>query len=165
MTAQCNICSDFFVNDPSVTITAIQCGHTFHKPCMTNWLRKSKTCPSCQTQVDPIQVINQLHFDGDDQQIRKIEKLKRKVKGLKDEKEKTNNDMEELKTKYKKIKAEKKIIKAKLEDKEKILEDKDKEIEDLKMQLKSKSKEDPKKSLKRKKIGMVRKGKKAPSVV
>ncbi|XP_062587328.1 E3 ubiquitin-protein ligase TRAIP-like [Saccostrea cucullata] len=89
MNAQCSIFSEHFFNDLSLGIAAVQCGHTFHKGCLSTWLKNSKTCPKCRCRVDPTRVINRLFFDEDahdDNEGDDTEewKLKTKVKSLKE---------------------------------------------------------------------------------
>ena len=43
---ECAICYENF-NDPHMT----KCGHTFCKPCITDWLIKDPSCPSCRKPV------------------------------------------------------------------------------------------------------------------
>lgn len=47
-TMECPICYDV-INEGESTRT--QCGHTFHVTCMTSWLERATTCPSCRTRV------------------------------------------------------------------------------------------------------------------
>ncbi|XP_060066816.1 E3 ubiquitin-protein ligase TRAIP-like [Ylistrum balloti] len=64
MKALCCICSDLFVNDASVSISALPCGHTFHEECLFKWLATSSTCPSCRARVNRSNIIHRLFFDG-----------------------------------------------------------------------------------------------------
>jgi hypothetical protein len=45
---ECPICYDV-INEGEATSTP--CGHTFHVTCMTSWLERATTCPSCRTRV------------------------------------------------------------------------------------------------------------------
>ena len=45
---ECPICYDV-INEGESTRTP--CGHTFHVTCMTSWLERATTCPSCRTCV------------------------------------------------------------------------------------------------------------------
>jgi len=45
---ECPICYDV-INEGESTRTP--CGHTFHVTCMTSWLERATTCPSCRTRV------------------------------------------------------------------------------------------------------------------
>jgi hypothetical protein len=45
---ECPICYDVIIEGES---TSTPCGHTFHVTCMTSWLERATTCPSCRTRV------------------------------------------------------------------------------------------------------------------
>lgn len=34
------------------TINKIQCGHKFHKECITRWLQNRTTCPNCRYTIE-----------------------------------------------------------------------------------------------------------------
>ena len=44
---ECGICSDVFL-DP----VTLPCGHSFDFKCLTRWLRRKRTCPTCRTAVN-----------------------------------------------------------------------------------------------------------------
>jgi len=45
---QCSICLD----DMDEQVVRLNCGHAFHRPCVTKWLvTKSQTCPLCKQQL------------------------------------------------------------------------------------------------------------------
>ena len=43
---QCSICMDNLGHGQNVQ--ALRCGHSFHKRCIQQWLRTSRTCPTCR---------------------------------------------------------------------------------------------------------------------
>ena len=45
---ECPICYDVIAEGASHRTT---CGHVFHQACMTTWLERATTCPSCRTTV------------------------------------------------------------------------------------------------------------------
>ena len=45
---ECPICYDVIIEGESMNTP---CGHTFHVTCMTSWLERATTCPSCRTRV------------------------------------------------------------------------------------------------------------------
>ncbi|XP_062606982.1 E3 ubiquitin-protein ligase TRAIP-like [Saccostrea cucullata] len=123
MKAQCCICAEHFINDPSVAIAAVQCGHTFHEGCLSTWLKNSNTCPSCRSRVDPSRVINRLFFDGDDDSGNDdtdVGQLKNTIQSLQADKRTTelkvkelNSDNESLQKKLKTVKKEKDLAETK----------------------------------------------------
>jgi hypothetical protein len=46
--------------DDDTTISALQCGHTFHEECIKKWLKTSNTCPSCRDAVEHGKIIKKL---------------------------------------------------------------------------------------------------------
>lgn len=48
MTFDCSICLEFKDND---VIVATECGHVFHKNCVSPWILQQGTCPSCRVRV------------------------------------------------------------------------------------------------------------------
>lgn len=42
----CIICQDTFSSGGPCVVT--KCGHIFHDNCITDWINKSRTCPSCR---------------------------------------------------------------------------------------------------------------------
>lgn len=48
MAFDCSICMEF--NDKDV-IVATECGHVFHKDCVTPWIHGAGTCPTCRVRV------------------------------------------------------------------------------------------------------------------
>ncbi|XP_062619206.1 E3 ubiquitin-protein ligase TRAIP-like [Saccostrea cucullata] len=116
MKAQCSICSELFVIDQSVAIAAVPCGHTFHRGCLSTWLQKSNTCPSCRSRVDPKRVINRLYFDLDDDSGNdeteewklktKVKSLKAKLKTVKKERDEAKNTVMDLESEKKNVESE-----------------------------------------------------------
>ncbi|XP_021363493.1 E3 ubiquitin-protein ligase TRAIP-like [Mizuhopecten yessoensis] len=96
MKALCCICSDLFVNDASISISATPCGHTFHEECLFKWLATSSTCPSCRSRVNRSNIIHKLYFDGGEEGD----------EGTSDP-SKLSNDIQDLKLKLSKFKKEK----------------------------------------------------------
>ena len=45
---ECPICYDVITDGAS---HRTPCGHVFHQACMTSWLERATTCPSCRTTV------------------------------------------------------------------------------------------------------------------
>jgi len=45
---ECPICYDVILEDD---VARTHCGHTFHVTCLTSWLERATTCPSCRTRV------------------------------------------------------------------------------------------------------------------
>ena len=109
MRAQCCICSDLF--DDDTTISALQCGHTFHEECIKKWLKTSNTCPSCRDAVEHGKIIKKLFFDKGDEEVVDQSKL--------------TNENNHLKVKLK----EKELVLEELEDKKKTLENKLKNLQ------------------------------------
>lgn len=58
----CAICCCSFRPDK---ISALPCGHTFHYDCVLQWVKTSKTCPSCRVRCLERSVIKTLFFDTD----------------------------------------------------------------------------------------------------
>uniref|UniRef100_A0A7E4VJM8 RING-type domain-containing protein n=1 Tax=Panagrellus redivivus TaxID=6233 RepID=A0A7E4VJM8_PANRE len=62
---QCPICVSSLLN--SNAFIAGKCGHVFHQPCLTQWFRQQKTCPSCRkktTEKDVVKLfINEVQLD------------------------------------------------------------------------------------------------------
>ncbi|NXY15682.1 PJA2 ligase, partial [Atrichornis clamosus] len=48
----CTICCSEYVEGE--TITELPCHHLFHKPCVTLWLQRSRTCPVCRHVLAPV---------------------------------------------------------------------------------------------------------------
>ena len=49
---QCTICLE---QHDKTTSCKTQCGHYFHKDCITKWAKRSFSCPLCRTQLTPVQ--------------------------------------------------------------------------------------------------------------
>jgi len=49
----CSICLGC-LNDSALDI--LQCGHVFHRECVTEWRQKSNTCPCCKVRLEPLVV-------------------------------------------------------------------------------------------------------------
>ena len=47
-TMECPICYDVIAEG---AVHSTPCGHVFHQACMTSWLERATTCPSCRTTV------------------------------------------------------------------------------------------------------------------
>ena len=46
---ECDICRlEMDCNDKS-EVLALHCGHEFHTPCITQWLKQASECPHCRT--------------------------------------------------------------------------------------------------------------------
>ena len=48
----CSICIDEYGKDTSV-LTELQCGHVFHRDCISQWLTKNGSCPNCRNEQQP----------------------------------------------------------------------------------------------------------------
>eukprot|EP00591_Stephanopyxis_turris_P010329 CAMPEP_0195517906 /NCGR_PEP_ID=MMETSP0794_2-20130614/11815_1 /TAXON_ID=515487 /ORGANISM="Stephanopyxis turris, Strain CCMP 815" /LENGTH=240 /DNA_ID=CAMNT_0040646783 /DNA_START=321 /DNA_END=1043 /DNA_ORIENTATION=+ len=48
--AECCIC--FRENHLGQKVTKLPCGHLYHKPCITEWLKKHCTCPICRYELE-----------------------------------------------------------------------------------------------------------------
>lgn len=46
---QCSICFGFPAGGPAHLRSLKSCGHTYCLPCITEWFRRSKTCPACRS--------------------------------------------------------------------------------------------------------------------
>lgn len=64
LVAQCAVCHELFSGSPSCVMSALPCGHVFHKVCVDTWFRSSSTCPQCRIQVKSTKVITRLFFDA-----------------------------------------------------------------------------------------------------
>lgn len=50
----CSICCDPLLADK---VVILKCGHLFHEDCLTEWIKRSKTCPECRTRTKkPVRV-------------------------------------------------------------------------------------------------------------
>lgn len=43
----CSICFDDYVSEDTVA-TRLECGHIFHRSCLSDWLHEQPTCPLCR---------------------------------------------------------------------------------------------------------------------
>jgi len=51
-TENCSICIDEYGEDSS-KLTELQCGHVFHRDCISQWLRNNGSCPNCRKNQQP----------------------------------------------------------------------------------------------------------------
>lgn len=51
MSVDCSICME--VNE-DYTMVAAECGHVFHKECVTPWIQQAGTCPSCRVRISAV---------------------------------------------------------------------------------------------------------------
>uniref|UniRef100_W6NE64 Zinc finger domain containing protein n=1 Tax=Haemonchus contortus TaxID=6289 RepID=W6NE64_HAECO len=58
---RCVICTSVFTSN---SISALQCGHTFHFVCINKWVERSKTCPICRVRTAERNIVKQLYFDS-----------------------------------------------------------------------------------------------------
>ncbi|KAI9267771.1 hypothetical protein EDC94DRAFT_601935 [Helicostylum pulchrum] len=66
MTFSCTICFENLVSS-TFPISALACGHTFHKPCINRWinLNSPSQCPLCKKNISKTKIISPLFFsDG-----------------------------------------------------------------------------------------------------
>ncbi|GAA5817518.1 hypothetical protein MFLAVUS_011066 [Mucor flavus] len=66
MTFSCSICFENLVSSTN-PISALACGHTFHKPCINRWinLNSPAQCPLCKKNISKTKIISPLFFsDG-----------------------------------------------------------------------------------------------------
>ncbi|CAH8542476.1 unnamed protein product [Dicrocoelium dendriticum] len=61
--AQCAVCHELFSGSVGCVMSALPCGHVFHKVCVDTWFRSSSTCPQCRIQVKSTKGITRLFFD------------------------------------------------------------------------------------------------------
>lgn len=55
MIISCCICCDTLL--PDNVLSHLKCGHIFHENCLTEWMKRSKTCPQCRKKtVKPTRV-------------------------------------------------------------------------------------------------------------
>jgi hypothetical protein len=47
----CTICQSEVADDADKAWTALQCGHTFHIDCLSEWYKYSQTCPHCRITI------------------------------------------------------------------------------------------------------------------
>lgn len=47
----CTVCQEQYA--ATETVTQLPCKHLFHKECITMWLKDSKQCPMCMSEVVP----------------------------------------------------------------------------------------------------------------
>lgn len=120
MKVQCCICSDLFENDPTISISALHCGHVFHENCINQWLKNSNTCPSCRNNVTRSKIISKLYFDhvddvdegsGDSSKlINEVQSLKVQIRQNEKEKEGMREDKKSLEKKVKELQGERKNV-------------------------------------------------------
>lgn len=55
MEISCSICQDPLVSNKDSVAT--KCGHLFHKTCVSDWLARNTTCPTCRTYCTPTTLI------------------------------------------------------------------------------------------------------------
>lgn len=49
---ECPICLEIFEElDDVRLLCTLQCGHSYHKKCINDWLLKDTTCPNCRIQI------------------------------------------------------------------------------------------------------------------
>ena len=63
---ECPICYDV-INEGEATSTP--CGHTFHVTCMTSWLERATTCPSCRTRVAAAPTLTRITMEPGDRTL------------------------------------------------------------------------------------------------
>jgi hypothetical protein len=51
-TESCAICLDDFVNGVEEENSVLECGHKFHRKCISDWLKKDSNCPICRMKFD-----------------------------------------------------------------------------------------------------------------
>ncbi|KAG5451696.1 hypothetical protein CSKR_102864 [Clonorchis sinensis] len=61
--AQCPVCHELFTGASDCVVSALPCGHVFHKHCVDTWFRTAVTCPQCRVQVKRMNTIIRLYFD------------------------------------------------------------------------------------------------------
>lgn len=61
--AQCPVCQELFMPGSDCFMTALPCGHVFHKKCVERWFSASLTCPQCRVIVKRSTTISRLFFD------------------------------------------------------------------------------------------------------
>ncbi|XP_072399935.1 uncharacterized protein [Diabrotica undecimpunctata] len=66
MNIVCTVCSELFIRGADIYFTP--CGHVFHFSCLTNWIKRTKSCPICRSSVTE-QNIYKVFFNIDDRDI------------------------------------------------------------------------------------------------
>ncbi|THD22906.1 TRAF-interacting protein [Fasciola hepatica] len=61
--AQCPVCQELFTPASDCFMSALPCGHVFHKKCVETWFRTSSTCPQCRVKVKRSSTVDRLFFD------------------------------------------------------------------------------------------------------
>ncbi|KAK5985337.1 RING-type domain-containing protein [Trichostrongylus colubriformis] len=68
---KCVICTSILTSDD---IAALRCGHTFHFPCISEWIKRSDTCPICREWTAQCLMVKHLYFDcADDPNASQVE--------------------------------------------------------------------------------------------
>ena len=44
----CSVCLEQYMRDINPPMNRNPCGHTFCQPCITRWMRTSRSCPECR---------------------------------------------------------------------------------------------------------------------
>ncbi|KAK6045948.1 zinc finger, C3HC4 type [Cooperia oncophora] len=60
---RCVICTSNFTSN---NISALHCGHTFHFVCISEWVKRSKTCPICRVTTAERHIVKHIYFDSAD---------------------------------------------------------------------------------------------------
>ncbi|EZA57861.1 TRAF-interacting protein [Ooceraea biroi] len=80
MNIVCGICRDLLV--PSSDVFHTPCGHIFHLECLTEWLKRSKTCPQCRERTTESK-IHRLYFNfSNDSNVEDASVLEQKIDNL-----------------------------------------------------------------------------------
>ncbi|XP_064642000.1 DNA-directed RNA polymerase, mitochondrial-like [Lineus longissimus] len=65
MRIACSICTEHY--EYSSEISALHCGHTFHRHCLERWLGTASTCPQCRQRVTTSKTIHKIFLDKADE--------------------------------------------------------------------------------------------------
>ena len=60
---ECAVCLEPMLNSGPKSIKSTECGHCFHKACLSTWRQRSHTCPICRADLEPENQYERLLFE------------------------------------------------------------------------------------------------------